>query len=403
MTQPVVMLYVQHLLGIGHLKRALALAHGLRKAGVRVVIASGGMPVPQLDTAGLEFVQLPPARAADAAFSGVQDEFGRPVDQAWWSMRSRALIDICNRTRPDAVIVEMYPFGRRQFRFELLPFLEWVRGSSQSLIMNSVRDILVDKGKPERVRETVDVVRQWFDLVLVHGDPSLVKLDASFPLAAEISDKIRYTGYVTEKAFRSRAIVLDEGPNRGEVLVSAGGGVVGFPLLSAAIAAKPLSRLRDHPWRVITGANLPDAEFAQLAAQAANGQKGDREDEPAIILERFRADFTDLLQRCRLSISQAGYNTVLEVLATGIPAVMVPFAEGNESEQTIRAQLLEQRGLLHLVPPDRLTPQQLAAAVDQAAEALPPRLAIDLDGARHSAEMVLQAIAARQPSPRTVP
>jgi predicted glycosyltransferase len=295
--------------------------------------------------AGLEFAQLPPARAADAAFSGIQDECGGAIDDAWKAQRRAALLALYRRVEPDALIVEMYPFGRRPFRFELLPLLDEVHAAPRRpLVATSVRDILVDKGRPERARETVDLVRQKFDLVLVHGDPALIRLDASFPLAGEIADRIRYTGYVTEKPIRGEEAARTD----GEILVSAGGGAVGFPLLAAAIAAKPHSRLRDRPWRIITGANLPDAERAALAAQAAR-QEG-------LILERFRADFTDLLRRCRVSVSQAGYNTVLEVLAHRVPAVVVPFAEGSESEQTLRAQLLEQRGLLQLVAPDRLSP-----------------------------------------------
>jgi predicted glycosyltransferase len=257
--------------------------------------------------------------------------------------------------------------------------------------MSSVRDILVDKGKPERARETVELVREWFDLVLVHGDASLVTLDASFPLAAEIASLIRYTGYVTEKAVGGPRIMVED----GEVLVSAGGGAVGFPLLAAAIAAKPLCVLRGHRWRIITGANLAAAEQARLAGMAAV--------DAAIILERFRSDFIDLLQASRLSVSQAGYNTVLAVLAAHLPAVMVPFAEGGESEQLLRAQLLERQGLLHLVPPDQLTPERLAAAIDRAAAATPPRIRIDLDGARRGASIILDAIAARRPAPRAVP
>ena len=40
-----VFFYVQHLLGIGHLKRAHTLARALRAAGFEVTLASGGLPV----------------------------------------------------------------------------------------------------------------------------------------------------------------------------------------------------------------------------------------------------------------------------------------------------------------------------------------------------------------------
>ena len=40
-----VFFHVQHLLGIGHLRRADVLARALREAGFEVTLASGGMPV----------------------------------------------------------------------------------------------------------------------------------------------------------------------------------------------------------------------------------------------------------------------------------------------------------------------------------------------------------------------
>ena len=108
-----------------------------------------------------------------------------------------------------------------------------------------------------------------------------------------------------------------------------------------------------------------------------------------ITVERHRADFVNLLGNCRVSISQAGYNTTMEVLNCGARAVLVPFAGGAETEQSLRARLLAQRGWIELLEEAQLTPHNLALAVDRAA--VRPRGqvgAIDLDGARRSAELL---------------
>ena len=68
MNEPRVLFYVQHLLGIGHLKRAVVLARAMRQAGLRVTLVSGGEDVPVIDAEGIDLVQLPPARAADMSF-----------------------------------------------------------------------------------------------------------------------------------------------------------------------------------------------------------------------------------------------------------------------------------------------------------------------------------------------
>jgi predicted glycosyltransferase len=93
-------------------------------------------------------------------------------------------------------------------------------------------------------------------------------------------------------------------------------------------------------------------------------------------------------------VSQAGYNTVLETLQAGARAVVVPFAGGTESEQTLRATLLAERGLLQVVEEAALTPATLAAAIDRAAaRPRPAPGAIDLDGARRSAELLRKWLA----------
>ena len=58
-----VFVYVQHLLGIGHLKRAATLARALCDAGLDVTFASGGDAVPGLAPEGVRLAQLPPGRA----------------------------------------------------------------------------------------------------------------------------------------------------------------------------------------------------------------------------------------------------------------------------------------------------------------------------------------------------
>jgi UDP-N-acetylglucosamine:LPS N-acetylglucosamine transferase len=63
---------------------------------------------------------------------------------------------------------------------------------------------------------------------------------------------------------------------------------------------------------------------------------------PNVTVEWARPDFPALLAGCALSISQAGYNTVLDLVAARRPAIVVPFDAGNETEQAIRAEAMEQ-------------------------------------------------------------
>jgi predicted glycosyltransferase len=364
-----VFFYVQHLLGIGHLKRAAILARALRDTGIDVVLASGGARVASIAVD----VQLPEASAADAGFRTLLDATGRPITDDWKRRRAAALLDAWRAARADALLVELFPFGRRQMRFELLPLLEDARRHSpRPLIACSVRDLL--QPRPERESETLELVQRYFDHVLVHGDPQLARLDLTFGAAAKLGDRLHYTGYIVAPAPPAREA-------HGEVLVSAGGGAVGRRLLESALAARGQTLLRGARWRLLAGINAADADLRALAREAGAG----------VIVERNREDFQSLLPGAALSISQAGYNTVAEILQAQVRSVLVPFAAGDEAEQALRARLLAERGAALVLDERSLTPQSLADAVNRAARGPQPQAGgVDLDGARRSAELVGQ-------------
>lgn len=375
-----VMFYVQHLLGVGHLKRASLLAAAMVEAGLDVAVVLGGRDVAGIDFAGCARIQLPAVRAADESFKILIDDNGQPVDDAWRESRTARLLTEFASLRPDVLILELFPFGRLQFRFELLPLLEAARvAEPRPWIVSSVRDALVAKTDPARNERSVRLVRQWFDHVLVHGDPQLYPLTATFPEAAGIADKLLYTGYVAEAV--NGAVPTSEAASvteAGDVVVSVGGGVVGEPLLRSAIAARPLTQAAKRVWRVITGPNLSNAVYDDLAWNAPSG----------VIVERWRDDLPQLLRQARLSISQGGYNTMMDILNARVGAVIVPFAAPGETEQTFRAQALAERGVITLLEADQLTSRALAAAVDKALVQAPATLAVDMDGAAATAKLV---------------
>jgi predicted glycosyltransferase len=379
--------YVQHLLGIGHLQRSLRIAEALVGQGCAVTLVSGGPPVAALPLdPAIRLVQLPPVRARDARFVLIADN-GEPIDDALREARRTMLLATFRAVRPQAVILEGFPFARRAFRFELDLLIAAVRAARpRPRLLCSVRDIVVMRDDPARHREIVERVRRDFDAVLVHGDPALIPFAASFPAAPEIADRIAYTGYVA--ACAAAALISPE-PGRAEVVVSAGGGAAGLALLQAALTARRQGCLADSPWRLLTGTNLPEADFAGLCRLAPAG----------VAIERFRQDFAALLRGCRVSVSQAGYNTVLDILAARARAVLVPFAAERETEQLLRAERLAVLGAAELVRESELSPPRLAAAIERAAARPAAALAIDTDGAARSARLIVDIISSGEDFP----
>jgi predicted glycosyltransferase len=378
-----VLFYVQHLLGIGHMRRALRIVEALAQETVNVTLVSGGEPFAELVCQSAErIVQLPPIKARDAGFRELVDADGRPVDEGLRHERRTALLAAFAAAAPDAVLIEAFPFGRRAFRFELDALICAARSRRpKPLVLCSLRDIVVAPQDQKRCHEIIAQVRATFDCVLVHGDPTFIPLDASFPLASEIADRLVYTGYVGDTTDGEGA----EANGKDEVLVSAGGGAVGGALLSTALEVRRRGCMADLKWRVLTGPNLSEVEFGALASNLPE----------SVVLERFRPEFPRMLRHCRISISQAGYNTVLDILEARAAAVVVPFAAQRETEQSLRAERLASRGALELVRESELSPERLADAIDRALNRKPEAVAIDTGGAPRTAAVVAKMIRTR--------
>jgi predicted glycosyltransferase len=142
--------------------------------------------------------------------------------------------------------------------------------------------------------------------------------------------------------------------------------------------------LAKHTWRVLGGTHLPTDSLKRLIESAPSG----------VIVEPSRSDFRDVLANCAVSVSQGGYNTIMDLFATSVRAVVLPFVGAGETEQDFRAQRLEQHGLVRRLAADKLSPLNLAKAVDEVALAPPsPSVAINISGAERTAELVFNAAA----------
>jgi predicted glycosyltransferase len=372
MTAPRIFFYVQHLLGIGHLARASRIATALAEDDFDVTVVTGGSQVPGFPGPGVRSVALPAVLAGNASFSGLADQFGSPVDEAFLHRRRDLLLQAFYAARPDIVILEAFPFGRRQMRFELLPLLDAISAASpRPMLLTSVRDILQERTKAGRDEETVRLIKAHFNHVLVHGDPSFITLPDTFPLAGEIAAKIIYTGLVAGAAPAPPADPYD-------IVVSAGGGAVGLDLVRSALETAKRSAFSGS-WCLITGPNLPESDFTALFRQAPDN----------VTLVRFRNDFPSLLKGAKLSISQAGYNTVCDILQAQCRSILIPFTAGGETEQSVRATRLEALGLAIALPENGLDADILGEAVAAALSRVKPHVhKLDLNGAQRTAAVL---------------
>lgn len=369
-----VIIVVTHLLGSGHLARALILAKAFVAAGHKATLVSGGMPVAHLDTGGVDFVQLPPVRSDGVNFARLLDDAGALVGLKTLSARARVLVELLQRQRPDVLITELYPFGRRILQDEFQTMLSQALAlPKKPLICCSIRDILAPPSKPSKAAFTRDSLSEFYDAILVHSDSEITPLEASWPVTPDIAAKLHYTGFVApEPAGRH-----PQAAGQGEVLVTVGGGSVGSHLFEAAVRAAALdAAVQLH--LLVGGADAED-RVATLKAKSTSN----------VTIEPSRPDFRQMLQHAAASVSLCGYNTALDVLQSAVPAVFVPFDDGNEVEQTLRGRALAHLDGIELLAAKDLTPETLLDKLRTVQNARArPRRTTGFDGAAQTVRIV---------------
>jgi predicted glycosyltransferase len=383
--RPTVLFYCQHSLGLGHLVRSFALAQGLCDR-FRVVLLNGGpMPRGIVPPAGVEIVSIAPL-GMDTDGRLVSRDGRRSVERAL-ALRHEQIMRVLGTVTPDVIFIELFPFGRKKFAGELLALLEAARiQPRRPVVVSSLRDILVGQRHDQARHDerAATQANEHFDAVLVHTDPRFARLDESFRPATPLAIPVHYTGFVLPATAAAAPAATSARPR---VVVSAGGGLYGEPLMNAAVDAHRDLAHDGVDVDLVTGPFLP-AEAWRGLGRRVRGRHGLR-------LRRSVPDLCAEMRGASASISQCGYNTALDVMQSRVPALVIPFAEGREDEQTRRAERLGQMGVVRVLSERDLTGPRLADEIRGLLSFEPARVDLQTDGARQTSRILVEMVSAR--------
>ena len=132
---------------------------------------------------------------------------------------------------------------------------------------------------------------------------------------------------------------------------------------------------------LIAGPFLPDNEWQALQLQASQT--------PGFTLHRSVDGLMPLLLRNEFSISQCGYNTAMELMQSGIKALVVPFQTLMEDEQMSRARKLQRAGAVSLLEPQQLNSENLAEAMLDLQDRPQIMHQLDTNGAENTLKTIL--------------
>ena len=227
------------------------------------------------------------------------------------------------------IVSEGFPFCRHQFAYELIEFMKEAKKRNIMCIC-SIRDFPWDEPHSDGLMDWIAisqnlVIKEYFSKIFIHGDPRYLPLlpdklmfANGKQLISNISKYIFYTGYVCnplQKPHRKRD---------GNIYISTG------------MNKEESSEMLKSTFRLID--KYPNKTFTLIQGII-------NQDEPRIknnkILVSYIPDLHKKLETCELFITYGGYNSTMEVLNSGCPAIIIPRMSGGKREQLIRVSMLK--------------------------------------------------------------
>jgi predicted glycosyltransferase len=384
-TQKRIVFYCQHLSGAGHFVRSREIVRELAcRHPVHFVVGGRPVPGPALDES-VRLVQLPAIYRTPQGLTPV--DVGPAIEDVFTD-RKRVLDQVILDIRPDVFVIEHFPLSKWDLRSELLSAIKTARSVNPHVqIVSSVRDHPAGSELacwPARIRsQVIAILNENFTALLVHSDPRVVRLESQFSWVSGIEIPIHYTGYVSQRVEHLQPCCpsTSQALANGYVLVSSGGLGDGERLATLSSSAWQLLHDRGATagrcMVILAGLHVGEAQYDTLERTLRGG--------PFLLL-RFSDEFLRWMQAADLSISQGGYNTTMNVLATRTRAILAP--NRRMPDQQCRARLLEERNLVDVIDAETISVDQLADRILQALSRRRPEHTFALDGAERTCDII---------------
>jgi predicted glycosyltransferase len=229
-----------------------------------------------------------------------------------------------------------------------------------------------------------------FDLLLIHSDPELMPLDETFSRIHDIQIPIFYTGFVAQKVkpgagkrLRQELVI---GAQEKLIVASAGGGRSGYTLLRNLIEAVGLlPNSKQIRLEMFAGPFRDENEFEKLSAHSSQ----------RVHIRCFSERFLDYLSAADLSVSLAGYNTCMNLLATRTPALVYPYF--RQREQPMRVAKIINYLPMKILQDRDLSPNLLGKHIQHmlGESRLSERVPLNLDGAENTARYLNEQLSCK--------
>ncbi|MGD8468642.1 MAG: glycosyltransferase [Desulfobacterales bacterium] len=340
---------------MGHIRRTMAIAAHLLGPRVNILILTGSPIAGRFSfPEQIDFVRIP------GMIKKTNDEY-LPLSikinpRHALDIRKNIITATAKTFQPQLFIVDKEPLGLRK---EVLPTLKWLqRSRPDTRAILGLRDIMDDAAtvkKDWQDKGVYEILQNLYSEIWVYGNREFYDPIAEYDIAASISDKVYFTGYIPRKTPGPEAVhhirkEFGVQPDEKLVVVTTGGGGDGYLVMRNYVtmlesAAKPL------PFKsvLITGPFMPKNKRRKIFKRARKlGVRG----------YHFYRQMEKIFAAADLVVCMGGYNTLCEILNQGTPSLVIP-RETPRKEQLIRAQAFKQHNLVDYIPWAELEPTVL--------------------------------------------
>jgi predicted glycosyltransferase len=347
-----VLMYSHDTFGLGHLRRCRAIAHAIveRFKGVSVLIISGSQIAGAYDyRARVDFVKIP---SVIKLYNGEYDSIGEYIDvRDILRMRRLIIQRTAESFEPDLMIVDKAPLG---LKGELEPTLALLakRGAKLVLGLRDVMDSAQHLEAEWRPKAVLEKMERAYDRIWVYGPRRFWNPLDGLNIGRSLAARMHYAGFIRSELPAPHGRELHQLPER-YLLVTAGGGGDGSPMMEQVLAAREYDAANDFPLVLVLGPFMRSENRDRVRQRAARLSN--------VHLIDFETKLEWLLSRAAGVVGMCGYNTFCEALSFDRKALFVPRTQPR-LEQHIRATRASELGLCDVIESEAAADPRLMAA-----------------------------------------
>jgi predicted glycosyltransferase len=364
--KPKILIWVESLLGKGHLPQIDEYASILVKKGYDVhVVSSSFWRGPELNYGGATLHDLGDNMKGDkklrihfnAKLKVYTTPDNVPLENArnFFSLREEKLENIIAKVSPDAIVTDHYPFARGNLPdiHNVIKKIGQKRKDGIPIIIGEARDVIgAFSGPSGGSKESAeDIIQNCYDAIFVMSDPHYCEFQSGIDPTC-YANKIQYVGYQGSKKLLTRDSSISDEERK---IIMAGGSsqtTEWFAFVKQVIHVYQSlpndNPLKKHELIIYLSPDYSEEQFGTIQKLGKQVSQGRITVSRNVPIEQFRNEIVNASH----IISHAGVNQAIEVLASGVPSIMAArelHAENNE--QSIRAQEFCKKGAPLIILP----------------------------------------------------